>query len=207
MSTCTFTAPLRLAASLVRKGSFLVALLAAVGFAAPARALHVEWTLNGDSQFYESTSPVLPTGPAVSGSISGSFIYDTNAFDVISGSFTVSGLPDSTYNQTYQVATGADTSLIGLSALGFAAGDPVLYLQYQDISSLVTPGDTVQLHPSIWSSLNECTFCNSDGSGASNNVYVFDGTASVTSVPEPATSCLLASGLGLLGWIRRRQAD
>jgi hypothetical protein len=140
---------------------------------------------------------------------SGSFTYDadTNEFSGVSVVTTDGVIAGSIY-------TDSDIYVItGATALILDIGENFLTLFFE--SALSNSPDTINLIPGIAFGDPACNSpgnpCNS-GESVPSSIHPYQTigrlivAGTVSSVPIPAAVWLFGSGLGLLGWFRRRQA-
>lgn len=183
-----------------------------------ASAVPVRWVFDGVT-FEEQVLDInfRPTGEIYTGAaLTGSFVYDadTNAYSDINiiadpwqsarlasfGAWSYTG-NDYTYEGP-SISSPSSTAVILRQGFAFAFGFSHMELSLLFASGLTNSGGTIFLdtYPGSYDRFN------------SQDVFIADraivgGTVIGTVVPLPAALWLFASGLGLLGWFRRKRTS
>ena len=191
-------------------GKFLVAVaVAAFGFmaAAPVQAVTLTFTIDS-VQFYDDNDQLQEPDPSnpMSGTLVGTFSYDSIARIITAADLTVSGLAAEfdAYNQRYTLASGGrNGAQIAPDGATSFEGEEFLRFEFEPaLSDLTGIGDQVALSDPLstrrfYSLMARCA----SGNGIATRcltfspAFVFDGSATLTSIR--ATPVPLPAGLPL----------
>lgn len=196
--------------------SAVVALLTA----ASAQAATLTLAIDSGVQFYNETRRIQAPPPPnpVAGNLTGTLVYDTLLFQIVSADLIVSGLPGSlgSFNKVYNVLPGRNDQIFAAGTSDHTDEEFINFRFHPNLSTLNSVGQTAVLtRPAlssgrVYSNMSICNAGDAAGCTSGRSQALFDGAVTVTDIapapiPLPAGLPLLAAALGVLVVVRRRR--